>query len=150
METKVVRVENEEQLRRSLAVRREVFIEEQQVPAELEVDDYDTVGSRAHHVLIEQGGENVAAGRLIPYREGAAKFQRIAVRAAFRGRGFGRVVVTALEDAAREAGFRRAVLDSQCHAEAFYAGLGYVTAPGEPFYDAGILHVRMEKELRPL
>ncbi|MDO3409299.1 GNAT family N-acetyltransferase [Saccharibacillus sp. CPCC 101409] len=150
MQTKVTRVENEEQLRRGLAVRREVFIEEQQVPEELEVDDYDAIGSRARHVLIEQAGEEVAAGRLIPYQGGAAKFQRIAVRSAFRGKGYGRVVVAALEDAAREAGFRRAVLDSQCHAEAFYAGLGYVTKPGEPFYDAGILHVRMEKELGPL
>ncbi|CAM3310625.1 MULTISPECIES: GNAT family N-acetyltransferase [Saccharibacillus] len=140
-------IENEDQLRRCLAVRREVFIEEQNVPEELEIDEYDRIGSSAGHVLLTAGDDDAAAGRFTPYRDGAAKMQRVAVRSAYRGRGLGRVLMEALEQAARRAGFRSVVLDSQCHAEGFYTSLGYVTVSGEPFYDAGILHVRMEKAL---
>ncbi|NGZ73939.1 GNAT family N-acetyltransferase [Saccharibacillus alkalitolerans] len=143
----VVTIENEDQLQRCLAVRREVFIEEQQVPEELEIDAYDAIGSSAGHVLLSTENGDAAAGRFTPYKDGAAKMQRVAVRSAYRGQGVGRALMTALEDSARRSGYRRAVLDSQCHAEKFYLSLGYRTVPGEPFYDAGILHVRMEKEL---
>lgn len=144
---KIVMIEKESQLQRCLAVRREVFVEEQQVPEELEVDSYDRMDSTAGHVLVEASDVDAAAGRFTPYQDGAAKMQRVAVRSAYRGQGLGRVLMDGLEDAARSAGYKRAVLDSQCHAEGFYHSLGYRTLPGEPFYDAGILHVRMEKEL---
>ncbi|GGN96268.1 GNAT family N-acetyltransferase [Saccharibacillus kuerlensis] len=143
----LVTIENDDQLRRCLAVRREVFIEEQQVPEELEVDTYDQIGSSAGHVLLMTEDGDAGAARFTPYREATVKMQRVAIRSAYRGRGLGRVLMTGLEAAARLAGYRYAVLDSQCHAEPFYKSLGYRTVPGEPFYDAGILHVRMEKEL---
>lgn len=144
---KVITVENESQLARCLAVRREVFVEEQQVPEELEVDDYDRMDSAARHVLVEGSDGDAAAGRFTPYKDGAAKMQRVAVRSLYRGQGLGRVLMNGLEEAARRAGHSRCLLDSQCHAEGFYRSLGYRTLPGEPFYDAGILHVRMEKDL---
>ncbi|WP_172194199.1 GNAT family N-acetyltransferase [Saccharibacillus qingshengii] len=141
-----ITIETDNQLQRCLAVRREVFIEEQQVPEDLEIDDYDRIGSAAGHVLLSAGDEDAAAGRFTPYKDGAAKMQRVAVRAAYRGRGVGRLLMEALETAARRAGYRSAVLDSQCQAEGFYQSLGYRTVPGEPFYDACILHVRMVKD----
>ncbi|MEJ8304317.1 GNAT family N-acetyltransferase [Saccharibacillus sacchari] len=145
---KIIAVENENQLARCLSVRREVFVNEQQVPEELEVDDYDRLDSTAKHVVVEGSNGDAAAARFIPYKDGAAKMQRVAVRSAYRGQGLGRVLMSGLEDAARQAGYSRCILDSQCHAEGFYRSLGYRTLPGEPFYDAGILHVRMEKELQ--
>ncbi|OWA36837.1 GNAT family N-acetyltransferase [Saccharibacillus sp. O16] len=144
---KLIRVEQEEQLQRCLAVRHEVFILGQKVPPEREVDDYDRIGSEAQHVLLLCGRDDAAAGRYIPYKKATAKMQRIAVRAAYRGQGLGRVLMEALETFARQDGFQRLVLDSQCQAEGFYHSLGYVTLPDEPFDDAGILHVRMEKKL---
>ncbi|MCQ4086058.1 GNAT family N-acetyltransferase [Saccharibacillus sp. JS10] len=144
---KTLVVENESQLQRCLAIRREVFIEEQQVPEELEIDEYDVIGSATSHVLVTDSEQDMATGRLTKYPDGSAKMQRIAVRSAYRGTGLGRVLVQAMEQAATAIGCQRSVLDSQCHAEGFYRSLGYRTLPGEPFYDAGILHVRMEKDL---
>ncbi len=146
-QSEVIKIETDRELQRCLAVRREVFILEQKVPEEREVDHYDRIGSEAGHVLLVSNHEDAAAGRYVPYREGAAKMQRVAVRSVYRGQGLGRVLMEALEDAARRDGFSRSVLDSQCHAEKFYHSLGYRTLPGDPFYDAGILHVRMEKGL---
>lgn len=145
--TKTIEIETDSQLRRCLAVRREVFILGQNVPEEREVDGYDRIGSGATHRLLLYGHADAAAGRYIPYEDGAVKMQRIAVRSAYRGQGLGRILMEALEESARRVGFRRSVLDSQCHAEAFYRSLGYRTIPGEPFEEAGILHVRMEKDL---
>lgn len=146
-QAKTIKIENDSQLRRCLAVRREVFILGQNVPEEREVDDYDRIGSQATHRLLVFGGADAAAGRYIPYEDGAVKMQRIAVRSAYRGQGLGKILMEALEESARRVGYSRSVLDSQCHAEAFYRSLGYRTIPGEPFEDAGILHVRMEKDL---
>lgn len=140
-------VENDSQLQRCLAVRREVFIQEQNVPEKLEIDEYDRLDTPAIHVLLAAKDEDAAAGRCTPYKADQVKMQRVAVRSSYRGQGLGRVLMEALEKEARAAGYRSAVLDSQCHAEGFYLSLGYRTLPGEPFYDAGILHVRMEKEL---
>lgn len=146
-QAQIVKIETDSQLRRCLAVRREVFILGQNVPQEREVDGYDRIGSDAAHRLLVFGNEDAAAGRYVPYEDGAVKMQRIAVRSAYRGQGLGQILMEALEQAARLEGFDRSVLDSQCQAEAFYRSLGYRTVPGEPFEDAGILHVRMEKDL---
>ncbi|MNI96548.1 putative N-acetyltransferase YjcF [compost metagenome] len=73
--------------------------------------------------------------------------QRIAVHKDYRGKGYGRILLLALEERARELGLIFSVLDAQCHAEDFYSKLGYEVISEEPFYDAGILHVRMQKKL---
>jgi len=57
------------------------------------------------------------------------------------------VLLLALEQIAGDLGLSGAILDAQCQAEKFYAKLGYEVISEEPFYDAGILHVRMKKPL---
>jgi len=144
----IIHVENEEQLQKCLDIRKEVFVEEQKVPVELEIDEYDQIGPDVHHVLIELEGDYVATGRLIYYKDNAAKMQRIAVREPYRSKGVGKILLLALEELARELGLTKSVLDAQCHAEGFYAKLGYETISTEPFDDAGIPHVRMVKSLK--
>lgn len=141
-----LKVKTEAELQECLAVRREVFIEEQAVPEELEIDEWDVIGG-AQHLLVRQGGRAVACGRLRRYDERTAKLQRIAVRQEGRGQGLGRHVVLGLEALAREAGYTAAALDAQKHAEGFYKRLGYQTVSAETFLDAGIPHVKMKKEL---
>lgn len=141
-------VSTETQLAQCLDVRRQVFIEEQGVPAELENDDYDKGPGVCTHVLVlDEQGVPTATGRWIWYKERTAKLQRIAVLASHRGQRLGQEVIRRLEQEASRAGADTIVLDSQCHAEAFYAKLGYKTISDEPFDDAGIPHVRMEKRL---
>jgi predicted GNAT family N-acyltransferase len=65
----------------------------------------------------------------------------------FRGKGVGIQLLQALEQQARLNGYTFCILDSQCQAEPFYAKAGYVTISNEPFDDAGIMHVRMQKTL---
>ncbi|MNC08840.1 putative N-acetyltransferase YjcF [compost metagenome] len=147
MAAEIVHVTTDEQLQMGLDIRKKVFVEEQKVPLEEEVDEYDVIGDNVHHMLLLDEGIPVATGRLIYYKAGTAKMQRIAVHQAYRSKGYGRVLLLALEGLAREMGLNSSILDAQCHAEDFYIKLGYKVISTEPFYDAGILHVRMEKEL---
>ncbi|WP_067931717.1 GNAT family N-acetyltransferase [Alicyclobacillus kakegawensis] len=140
-------VENEEQLAECLAIRREVFVLEQGVPEDLEWDEWDRIGACVHLLVRDGQGIAQATARVKRYDETTAKVQRVAVRRSVRGGGWGRAVMAAAEAAARQLGLRRVVLDAQCQAQAFYEKLGYRVVSSEPFLDAGILHVRMAKEL---
>ncbi|KEO83216.1 GNAT family N-acetyltransferase [Tumebacillus flagellatus] len=141
----VEKVTTDEQYQQALAIRTEVFIEEQQVPPELEVDEYEQVAT--HVVAYSESGEAVAAGRILPYGDGVGKMQRIAVLKQARTGGYGRAVMNKLEEIGRELGYTEFVLEAQTHAEGFYEKLGYQTLSPEPFLEAGIWHVKMVKHL---
>lgn len=147
MAAEFIEVKTEEQLKECIAIRMEVFVQEQNVPAEEECDEYDALDAPVIHVLVMDEGQYVATGRIKMLDESTAKMQRIAVRRSMRGRGLGRTLMLGLEQIARTHGMQTSVLDGQCQAEGFYKSLGYDTVSVEPFYDAGILHVRMEKKL---
>ncbi|MFN0221286.1 MULTISPECIES: GNAT family N-acetyltransferase [Paenibacillus] len=145
---KVMPVETVEQLRECLEVRTAVFVEEQKVPAEEEIDEFDDSPASCRHWLVRDGEEAVGTGRWRMYDEDTAKLQRIAVLDSRRGLGLGRLLIQAMEQDVREAGVPAVILDGQVQAEAFYRKLGYTTISQEPFLDAGIWHVRMRKVLK--
>ncbi|WP_340033048.1 GNAT family N-acetyltransferase [Paenibacillus sp. FSL K6-1122] len=147
MAAEISYVSTEEQLEQALGIRHHVFVIEQQVPAEIEIDQYDVISPDVHHVLLSTDGQAVATGRLIYYSKDTAKMQRIAVLESHRSFGYGRVLLLAMEELARELGLSYSVLDAQCQAQKFYEKLGYGVISEEPFYDADILHVRMRKSL---
>ncbi|MHA0855886.1 GNAT family N-acetyltransferase [Paenibacillus sp. CMAA1364] len=147
MAAEIIHVITEEQLQYGIDIRKKVFVEEQQVPMELEVDQYDVISPDVHHLLIQDHGDYVATGRIIYYNEDTAKMQRIAVIQEYRSKGFGRVLLIAMEKLAMDLGLQYAILDAQCQAESFYAKQGYEVISDEPFDDAGIPHVRMKKKL---
>ncbi|MBL0388043.1 GNAT family N-acetyltransferase [Tumebacillus sp. ITR2] len=140
---RVEQVTTDEQYQKALAIRTEVFIVEQQVPEELEVDEYEQVAT--HVVAYDESGEAVAAGRILPYGDGVGKMQRIAVLKNARTGGYGTAIMNKLENLGRELGYTQFVLEAQIHAEGFYKKLGYETVSPEPFLEAGILHVKMVK-----
>ncbi|WP_123040602.1 GNAT family N-acetyltransferase [Cohnella candidum] len=142
-----LRVTTEEELQRAFSVRKEVFVEEQQVPLDLEMDEYDVSVDACRHFIAEADGRTVGASRWKEYEPGTAKLQRIAVLKSYRGTGVGRLLVQTMEKDAAAQGYRKAVLDAQVSAEEFYKKLGYVTESTETFLDAGIPHVRMSKAL---
>jgi predicted GNAT family N-acyltransferase len=129
---------------RCLALRRAVFIEEQRVPEDLELDGEDDACT--HLVVIDDDGEAVGTARLKLLPEGAVKAQRVAVAAHRRRHGVGRLVMGALEAEARRRGAARVVLSSQVSAIPFYERLGYV-ASGPVYDDAGIPHRDMTRTL---
>lgn len=116
-------------------IRFAVFVHEQGVPAEMEVDEADPLSC---HALAWMGDLAAGTGRLLP----DGHVGRMAVLPAWRGRGVGRAVLTALMAEARRRGLSRLVLHAQTHAEGFYAGFGFV-AEGEVFDDAGLPHRTM-------
>jgi predicted GNAT family N-acyltransferase len=124
------------------ALRRRVFIEEQHVPEEIELDADD---ARAVHALAFEGEQPVGCGRMLAQGD-YVKIGRMAVLAERRGTGVGRRVLEFLIEHGRRRGFRRAVLDAQVHAEGFYLKQGF-TPVGEVFEEAGITHRRMERLL---
>jgi len=126
------------------ALRREVFIEEQRVPAEMEWDEHDA--DALHGVARNRLGKVVATGRLLSDAPGIARIGRMAVHRGLRGGGHGAAVLRLLEDAAKARGDKEVRLHAQRSAEAFYKRLGY--APfGEPFDEAGIAHIEMQRVL---
>lgn len=142
-----IQVRTMEQLEQCFTVRRAVFVEEQQVPESVEIDEYDVSPDACRHWLVRKKGTPVAAGRWRDYAPHTAKLQRVAVLASYRGQSIGSQLIGVLEKDARQQGCHKAVLDAQCTAIEFYEKLGYVNVSEKPFLDAGIWHVRMEKEL---
>ncbi|WP_337033094.1 GNAT family N-acetyltransferase [Paenibacillus illinoisensis] len=147
MAAEISYVTTDEQLQQALGIRHDVFVIEQQVPAEIEIDQFDVISPDVHHVLLSTDGQAVATGRLIYYSKDTAKMQRIAVLQSHRSFGYGRILLLAMEERARELGLTYSILDAQCQAQKFYEKLGYEVISEEPFYDADILHVRMRKSL---
>lgn len=123
-------------------VRFAVFVEEQAVPPELEMDDAD---DRCVHVLAFADESAVGTARID--FEHAGKVGRLAVVHPMRGRGIGTALMNRLHDLARERGLDGVWCHAQIAAEPFYTKLGYA-ASGPPLQEAGIEHVRMEKFLR--
>lgn len=122
------------------AIRTSVFVIEQKVPAELEMDDMDAHCD--HALAFDAGGNAIATGRLLP----DGHIGRMAVLAAHRGSGVGRRVLDALVARAQSRGMREAILSAQTHALGFYEKAGF-TAVGPEFMEAGIPHREMRLRL---
>jgi predicted GNAT family N-acyltransferase len=127
----------------ALAVRREVFVDEQGVPESRELDGRDDT---AVHFVAYDDGDPIGAARLRTLDDETGKVERVAVRRPHRGDGWGRAIMAAVEAEAQDRGLTRLVLHAQTDVEGFYAELDYRTV-GEEFEDAGIPHVEMEKGL---
>jgi len=121
------------------ALREEVFIREQFVPADMEWDEFDALSS---HLVASMDGIPIGAGRLLP----DGHIGRMAVLRAWRGKGAGSALLTGLMEIARAAGMRRVLLNAQVQALPFYLRHGF-QAQGEEFVDAGIAHRRMWHDL---
>jgi predicted GNAT family N-acyltransferase len=141
-EIDVIAISSDAQMALAGAIRRAVFVEEQHVPEELEVDEDD---AHAFHVLALDGITPVGCGRMVPH-EGYVKIGRMAVLSKRRGEGIGRTILQFLMASAKRRGFTHAVLHAQLTAEGFYLKNGYVPE-GEVFEEAGIMHRRMSRQL---
>lgn len=122
-------------------VRFAVFVDEQHVPEDIEIDERDPV---CVHVLAFDDDVPVGTAR-IDFDDGG-RIGRLAVLAGRRGRGIGAALMACLHGLARERGFVRVWCHAQRRAVPFYRHLGY-RVTGAPFVEAGIEHVTMEREL---
>ena len=135
-------VQGEAERRAAFALRHEVFVSEQGVPLELELDADD---ERALHLVAFDGVRLVGTCRVVHDGE-KAKFGRLVVARDARGGGIGSALLGEAERRARALGAQQMVLAAQTSAIGLYERAGY-TARGDVFLDAGIEHVTMEKRL---
>lgn len=144
----IIQVKSEEDLQKAFSVREVVFVEEQQVPRELELDEYDHDPATIHLLALDDQGQAVGTARFRPYnKEGVCKVERVAVLSELRGAGIGRMLMEEIHRLAQSLGYHTAKLNAQLHARGFYERLGYV-GQGEIFMEAGIEHIAMIKPLR--
>jgi predicted GNAT family N-acyltransferase len=125
-----------------LDIRRRVFVAEQGVAEEIEVDGLDP---GCAHFVAQLDGRPVGTARFRVAGD-VAKIERVAVLAEHRTTGVGGALMAALEEHARREGFARVVLNGQTQVADFYERRGY-RREGDVFVEADIPHVRMTKAL---
>ena len=136
-------VETEEEMEGALSVRFRVFVAEQNVPMDEELDEFD---SSATHAIVLSQGDVVATGRVVYGNEdSAARIGRMAVDMEWRRKGIGGRLLTFLEEEAATQGGSTYILNAQEYVKDFYASHGYVER-GETFLEANIVHILMRKE----
>ena len=118
-------------------IRQEVFVSEQGF-----VDEFDEIDGHAYHVVAYDGSEPVATGRVFADSEAKYHIGRVAVLRTYRGTGIGRLVMSALEQKAKELGAKQVSLSAQCQAAGFYKSIGY-TETDDLHLDQGCPHVTM-------
>ncbi len=121
------------------AIRRQVFVQEQGFS---EQSQFDSLDERSWHLLVQEGDEIVATGRLTLDAEGCWKLGCIAVLPDFRGKHIGDFVVRLLVDRALSMPQAPIYVVAQQHAVEFYRRIGFVEE-GEPFAIEGRPHQRM-------
>lgn len=128
------------------SIRFNVFVDEQKVPAQLELDETDLTA--IHALAILANGSPCGTGRLFPDpgNPTAAHIGRMAVLKEHRQLGCGSALLSALIDHARDAGYTTAILSAQIHAQGFYQRHGF-NPIGEIYEEAGIPHQAMQRKL---
>jgi len=121
-------------------VRRKVFIEEQNVPEELEWDEYDK--DCIHILVTDENNTPIATGRMKP----DGHIGRMAVLKAYRRSGIGTQILQSLTDKARKLNLGSVYLHAQTVALSFYEKQGFDVISDE-FMDAGIPHKSMKLDL---
>ncbi len=122
-------------------IRFDVFVHEQKIPADSEIDGYDPMSDHAI-ARIKKDLMPIATGRLLP----DGHIGRMAVLKAYRGTGAGMAVLRFLIAKAQQKGFSEVQLSAQTYAIPFYARAGFV-AFGEEYDDCGIPHRMMRRAL---
>ena len=121
------------------AIRYEVFVDDQNVPEELEIDGLD---GEAKHVLTFVDGLPIGTGRILS----DGHIGRVAVLKNYRGLGIGKSIMKELIKCAQDLSLEKVWLSSQWHAHSFYLDLGFVCV-GEIYKEAGIDHIKMFRTL---
>ena len=122
-------------------VREKVFVEEQQVPVELEWDGEDA--EALHLIALDAEQRPIGTARLLP----SGQIGRMAVIKAWRNRGVGRALLKRLLAEAEQGDYPELFLNAQLTALPFYLQQGF-HPEGGVFHEAGIPHQRMTRQPR--
>ena len=139
-------LESKEELDLGFALRIEVFVREQNVPIELELDDKDHSDNTVH-IGYFNDNKLIGVARLIDMDKDVIHIGRVVIDKEYRGKGIGRELIIGCETTAKNILKREIIIElsAQIQAEKFYESLGYNRVNDKIYLDAGIEHVDMRK-----
>jgi predicted GNAT family N-acyltransferase len=139
----VKRLDSQHEFEAIKIIRSLVFIEEQGISPDLEIDEFD---DSAVHAVAYFSDDIVGTGRLIIDNDTEARIGRMAVESSRRGNGIGSAILGFLENEALKLGTKIVILHAQNYVKEFYVNSGY-HEHGDTFMEAGILHIEMRKAI---
>lgn len=139
-------LKNKEELELGFALRIEVFVKEQKVPIELELDDKDHSDNTVHIGYFHEDNL-IGVARLIDMDKDVIHIGRVVIDKEYRGQGIGRELIIGCENITQQILKRKTIIElsAQIQAENFYKSLGYNRVNDKIYLDAGIEHVDMRK-----
>lgn len=139
-------LESKEELNLGFALRIEVFVKEQKVPIELELDDKD-YSDNTIHIGYFDDDKLIGIARLIDLDKDVIHIGRVVIDKEYRGQGIGRELIIGCENITQQILKRKTIIElsAQIQAENFYKSLGYNRVNDKIYLDAGIEHVDMRK-----
>ena len=139
-------LESKEELELGFALRIKVFVKEQNVPIELELDDKDHSDNTVH-IGYFHDDRLIGVARLIDMDKDIIHIGRVVIDKDYRGKGIGRKLIVGCETTAKNILKREIIIElsAQIQAEKFYESLGYNRVNDKIYLDAGIEHVNMRK-----
>ena len=140
---KIIPATGPEEREACFALRFTVFVGEQGVPAEIELDELDRPGAACSHFLMIEDGRPIGTFRCSYESPDTVHFQRFCILPEMRGREYGRAALDFVREKYAKEGVRRITLNAQCRAVGFYEKCGFTVTSGV-FDDAGIPHQAME------
>ena len=132
-----------EELKAAFEVRKQVFVEEQGIAEELELDGHD---GEALHIVVQNGERTIGTTRVLFPAPGQAKIERMAVLKPYRHQGIGSGIISFLDEELKSRQVEQMVLHAQYPAVNFYKSCGFEES-GPPFWEAGIKHIKMARQL---
>lgn len=140
---KIEIVNNIEMLEQAFLIRKKVFVNEQKVPFEEEIDQFEDVST--HFLVFDDNNKPIATSRMRKV-EDIVKIERVCILQEYRKLGIGKKLMEFMEKVAIKNQFKVISLHAQIKALNFYKNLGYKVC-SEIFLDAGIKHCKMEKKI---
>ena len=139
-------LKNKEELELGFALRIKVFVKEQNVPIELELDEKD-YSENTVHIGYFNDDKLIGVARLIDMDKDVIHIGRVVIDKDYRGKGIGRKLIVGCETTAKNILKREIIIElsAQIQAEKFYESLGYNRVNDKIYLDAGIEHVDMRK-----
>lgn len=139
-------------LERCWKIRQAVFVTEQNVPVEEEIDAIDSLDTTIHLIFVRDGVD-LGTARIVAEAPGHCHIGRVAVLKEARGTGAGKALMNAgakvaSEQLADSNGNLTIEISAQEHAISFYEGCGYQLVAGERYLDAGIWHRDMTLKVK--
>jgi predicted GNAT family N-acyltransferase len=133
----IKKVENQNEFNQIMEIRKKVFVEEQNVDLNIEIDGFDKLAK--HFIVIL---DNIPIGCARIRSNNIAKLERIAIIKEYRGSGYGKILTNYLIDYCKKNNYKEICIHSQIYVSDFYKKHGFIIR-GKPFFEAEIKHIEM-------